>query len=144
MTPSNYHVFPLAIALRISSDGISVAEPLYTFVDLPTPRGMPEAVLRASSLEVITLMKGGPANNELEFNLELIGGIDRDNEVAPILPNGGANISVNDTIVRATPYTTVASFLPHCRPRIKLRNKANTAGVRSAIIWVFLLVKVST
>jgi len=144
MPESNYHLFPLAISLRIASEGVSGDPAAYTFVDLPVPRGMSEALLKATSVEVIYMTKGGPPNNELEWNLELIFGLDRDNEAtSPVEPLGATNISENGPPLRSSPYTTVSNLLPHCRARLRARNKANTAGVRSALVWVIVMVKVS-
>ncbi len=117
---------------------------VHHYLEITLPRGLAEAILRAESLELITLQKNGPPANELEWNVGMIPGFDRDNEVATPIALASGDINANDVPTRQTPITSQGSFLPHSRLRLRVRNKANTAGVRSALVSAILLVKVTS
>jgi len=140
-----YRVFSLFDKLRVVTAGVGGTTPPYLYVDLNVP-GLSQAVLVALALELITLQHGaaGSGNGtDLEWNIELIPGYDRDNELAAV-PLLGTDIHANDTPARSGPYTTMTNFLPHSRMRLRFRNAANVSGVQSAILGATLLVKIAT
>ena len=134
----SYRVLSIVAKLRIATTGAAGATGVYNYIDLDVP-GLSGLVLVAESVTLITLQKGANAPN-IEWNMELIGGYDRDNEVAAVRLST-ADINTNDIPVRTPPVTTLTAFLPHSRLRIALKNKDGITGVQSAIISVMLLVK---
>ena len=139
-----YRVFSLFDKLRVVTDGATGVNGVYAYVDLNVP-GLSQAVLVALALELITLQHGaaGTGGENLEWNVELISGYDRDNEL-PAVPVVGTDIHTNDTPARSGPYTTMTSFLPHARLRLRFKNKSGINGVQSAILSATLLVKIAT
>jgi len=137
---TRYRIFPLFTKLRIATPGTTGAGGVYTYIDLDV-QGLSQAVLTADSLELITLQKGANGN-DLEWNVELIGGYDRDNEVTAI-PLSATDINTNDAPVRAAAVTSVANFLPHSRLRIRVKNRNSVTGVNSALVSAVLLVKIA-
>ena len=144
MNPSRMHVFSLFVSLRVATDGSTGAANTYTNLDVQLPRGAAEAILRAESIELITLQKNGPQNGELRWNMDLISGMDRDNENAAVTQLASADIQANDATVRQAAITALGSFLPHSRLRLRLRNDNGVTGVRTAVITAMLLVKVAS
>ena len=142
---SNVLFFPLFLSLRITTDGATGVANTYLRLDIPTPKGAEAAIARAASVEFLSLQKNGAASGApIEWNVEMIPGFDRDNEVATPIPLAPSDINTNDDPKRNTAITTAGSFLPSTRFRIKYKNKDAVAGVQTAVISWILLVKFST
>ncbi len=144
MYPSRLHPFSLVQSLRIATNGEGGAAPSYTYVELILPRSLVDAILRAESIELITLQKNGSTTGaaaDLEWGVELVSGWDRDNELPTALLLTQGDISTNDEPKRHTAITAIDKFLPHSRVRIRSRNKPNVAGVHTAVVSVMVLVK---
>ena len=148
MTNTRLLPFPLVAGLRIATTGEGGSPAPWSYLDLHAPRGLVEAILRAESLELVSLQKNGSMNgntSEFEWNIELISGWDRDNENPSATALAGGDLSANDVTTRGTAITSSGAFLPHSRLRLRFRNKGtNVAGVKTAVVWATLLVKVAS
>ena len=137
MSQPRRKVISLFQNFRLNTTGVTGAGGVYSYIDLDVP-GLNGVLIYAEELAIEHLQVGGPAAGELEWNIELVPGYDRNNEKAAVALVA-ADINADGTN-RNTGYTTLADFMTNGRLRIRHKNKNTVTGVRSALISAYLLV----
>lgn len=137
MSQTRRHVVSLFQHFRLNTNGVAGSAGVYAYIDLDVP-ALGRLLILAEELTIVHVQSGGPTGNELEWNIELIPGYDRNNE-KPAVALVPADI-VADGTNRNAAYTVTADFLPTGRLRIRHKNKNTISGVRSALIGAYLLV----
>lgn len=131
-----FKVIVLFRNLRIVTSGVTGASNVYERIDLDSP-ALRDALLDAESVTLITGTVSPSAPN-VEWNIEIVPGLDRDMEAAAFAIAGDVSASGP---LRSAAYTTLTSFLPHARPVLRYKNKNDISGVLTAQITAILLVK---
>lgn len=139
MSQPRRKVISLFQNFRLNTTGVTGAGGVYSYIDLDVP-ALNGVLIYAEELAIEHLQVGGPASGELEWNIELVPGFDRNNEKAAVALVT-ADINADGT-ARNAGYTTVTDFMTNGRLRIRHKNKNAVSGVRSALISAYLLVTV--
>lgn len=133
MPSSRIILIPLFKGLRMTTDGVSLSETVYS-LDVPRFKGL---LPQAEQLILHFLTVGRTAN--FEWTVFVIPGFDRDHEATPFNLNGANFISSAGP--GRVEYGTTTSFLLDGRIEARCRNASGASGVNSAMTSAVLGVK---